>query len=1429
MTESAIKKWLEEGSIDLTVTRVNMLGAPGAGKTCSLHLLLNEDPPTTVSTPAVSATRVAVCDKTIWNRVTRADLLDILAADFNANQEMLSEMKTIEKDKQYHTEAVIQEILATQPKGIQKLSDHWLYVIDSGGQPAYQELLPLFTRAASLNIITLDLSKPFNERFDLMYRINGQYFPCHSKSSQLAFFQSAVSTGASFKPLDIFCISKKPTHSMHLPLDISCISKKPTHSMHLVLGTHYDKVSDATLKEKEEILKSSMSSLESYLQNCVIHQSDDDSIIFPINTIAASEERAKYSEEICKAIWYFGSDASLKIRIPIRWFVFELSLPEQSILSIKEALSIGERYGMNKEDTKQALRYFHDVSLMLYYPEVTNVVFIDSKPILKILSQLIALTYVDDRNAQALILINPIPYTVINNLKEGFFNEDIFGHLKSKSEVFLHPQFQLSDLIRLLLHLNIITKLEDEPKGHYFIPYALPSYNEPVSVKETDAKPLLIVWREEESEEILPVPTGLFPLTITHLLNQKGNVTEIPPSTSEYCKFRDAMSLKITITSKHTLHLINRYTHIEVYFTGPTQHCPLVRKLLTTAIDNSSDAMHLKHNYVNGFACPYNESCYCIVNEDHHEVADCTVCGESPALSNDYWYWFDDLKDILNKEPKLKDLHRLFDSSAAHYSTIGTALDVDVTDLLHSPLSASDKLIIVFQRWMDSNRGVTWRKVLQVCDDYPEEFGKIKTNVEEFLSSDEAFNNGISTTGTEFDEVDSESTVANDIRIKRKIKKWLKEGIVDLKITRINMHGLPGAGKTCSKRLLLNEPPPTRDSWTWYEALRKMLEYLSFRHNRITSTDSTPVACPAVKATRITVDRENKKWKKVGKEELFKQLASTEVDEPQKAGDDASKSTHLDEPSSEEPAKSGSTKNGSVENEPVENEPTENGLAESGPPENEPAKNGSAENEPAKNEPAAENGPAKNEPAVENRHAKNELATENGPAKNESAEKGQKENKLSNYMKELKKIVDNNDSEKLSTNWVYFIDSGGQPAYRELLPLFTRAATLNIITIDLTKPLDEKCEFQYRISQHEFPINKKLQYSNHDIIQSTISSEAMLNLVEFSHVYHMPKHPHYLILGTRLDDESVTEERLKEMNESLIKCLDLTNVIWNKPRESIIFPVNTLLPHKSDKREEASVKLCTAISNCEAEMIIKLPIRLFFFEIELQLEAEKKTQSFLTKEEVIEIGKSLELDTEDINDALQYLHNVTIILYYHDVDVLSNLVFVDPEPILNVLSCLIAITYVDHDKLHLIANPPPSQDDRNNLIDFGLFKESLLNDIGKHIFNKDFTSSHMITLLKHLNIIAEVENKDDHHGIITEDVENKKEKVHVVTDGENEEKKNEFFFPCALQFCNKFNDPPTEIQPLLIGWEIKNKGTTTLERTTTLAIPQGLFPLTIMS
>uniref|UniRef100_A0A1X7SWU6 Uncharacterized protein n=1 Tax=Amphimedon queenslandica TaxID=400682 RepID=A0A1X7SWU6_AMPQE len=529
------------------------------------------------------------------------------------------------------------------------------------------------------------------------------------------------------------------------------------------------------------------------------------------------------------------------------------------------------------------------------------------------------------------------------------------------------------------------------------------------------------------------------------------------------------------------------------------------------------------------------------------------------------------------------------------------------------------------------------------------------------------------------------------------------------------MHGAPGAGKTCSQHLLLNEPPPS-------------------------CTDSTPIACPAIRATRISIDGKNK-WERVELKDLYKQLASHLKEAPdetkrEKKSDKAS--LDIDDDGSE-------SDKDETDNEPTDNKPIEKESAE-----------------------------------IEKKQ------TEIKPAETE-------------VMKEVISVHRTENVKKLSTNWVYFIDSGGQPAYRELLPLFTRAAALNIITIDLTKGLDEKCRFQYHISQHTSPINTELKYSNCGIIQSTISSEAMLNSIKIPYVSDMPKHSHYLILGTR-KDELEKRDKLGELNEMNILLLkeykDNRKVIMLNERQGlVIFPVNTLLPAGSKEREKASVSLCKAISNFGVEMTIELPIRLLTFEISLQREAKKKERSFLTKEEAVKIGKSLRLDDEsDIDDALQYLHDVTIILYYRKV--LPNIIFVDPKPILDVFSHLIAITYVDHDKLDLLAEPPPSRDETYNLIKFGLFKEDVFKKIGikLKIFDKNLKSSHMIKLLIHLHIIAKVENR----------------------------KEGDYFFPCALPSYDKLNPAPTEIQPLLIAWEINNNGTTTL------AIPQGLFPLTIV-
>ena len=656
-----------------------MCGLPGTGKTCAQNLLLNKDPPfskpdvtdpfpssgddsnskpipesitdsTPIACPTIRATRVSA-DGEKWKEVTRKKLLHRLAYDLknetskkSANDSEVPQLQgqfdqsvtethdiTASTNTPENVGSVIKEVVTTYSEKGFKKKEEWLYIIDSGGQPAYQELLPLFTRAASLNIITIDLSKGLEEELELKYRIDGKYFHCHSKSTQLACFKSAVSSGTIFEPLDIPEVTA------------------PSRSMHFVLGTHCDKIKQDKLILYEETLQKSVSSLESYLRDCVIYKiANKSSMIHPVNTLATGEDREHYSQELCDAIQTHYSDASLTIKVPIRWFAFELALPEKSIITIKEALDIGAEYGMNKENTKQALQYLHNVTLILYYPEVLDVVFSDPRPILEILSQLLALTYIDNNKALKLITADGKKFSQkedITNLKKGFFKKELLDKLKSSS--MFTAKFDSSHLIKLLCHLNIICcqeQLQEQEQQkeqvEYFIPYALPSHCKTrLEKKSYFPKPLCILYWTEEGKENqnLPIPQGVFPLAIVYLLNQKK--VKIPEPKNRTYMYRDAMTL---LYEANIFHMINQYSHIEVHYIGPKENCPDIRKLVFEAITDGSAKINCKRDYIHlGFTCKHDE--IIIIDKKGNRKTPCSSTELSCSLDDDtYKCWFNE-------------------------------------------------------------------------------------------------------------------------------------------------------------------------------------------------------------------------------------------------------------------------------------------------------------------------------------------------------------------------------------------------------------------------------------------------------------------------------------------------------------------------------------------------------------------------------------------------------------------------------------------------------------------------------------------------------------------------------------------------------------------------------------------------------------------
>ena len=662
-----VSKWLKEGTVNLTVKRVQMLGPPGSGKTCSRHLLLNEDPPkednsTPIACRAVKATRISV-ENGCMKEVDAKALLSRLARDLKKaaakqketptqdsgtkskeessetiptdspetkSTESADSKKSVKTADDPHSNKILKDIVDAIPNAEANLNCNWVYIVDSGGQTAFQELLPLFTRAASLNIITLDLSKGMNEKLDLPYRINGKSFRCDSNFlyTNIEFLKDVLSSGAILQLYD----TPQSNKAFRCP-------------EYFVLGTHKDKATQKNIEEYNKELSSLKSGCTSY---CIIPAVLNDDIIYPVNTMLESgPKRQAEAKNLCDTIYRDVSGDAFPM--PVRWFAFELTLLEKaealgrSFLQINDVYLAGDKLQMDEADTKKALQHLHNVTIILYYPQVLpDIVFVDPHPILDILSRLLALTYKIDGSFLCCLTKETPSQSELDNLsKKGIFTESLLNKLEDDQG------FSKHDFIKLLcdLHIICIVKSQDiqNTQDSYFIPSALPHYAGPPPKPDINA--LLIVWQNPITKEILPVPHGVFPLAVVNLMKFKQPQFHFPPIHQKYFRCRDAMSFRVFIDNKHvgTIHLVKKNKCIEIYFKGKAlEYCPLICEAVTEAISSSSIAINLKHLYKLAFACCSTENCYCIVTNEAEEKVECTLCDDSAVISGQekYWSWF---------------------------------------------------------------------------------------------------------------------------------------------------------------------------------------------------------------------------------------------------------------------------------------------------------------------------------------------------------------------------------------------------------------------------------------------------------------------------------------------------------------------------------------------------------------------------------------------------------------------------------------------------------------------------------------------------------------------------------------------------------------------------------------------------------------------
>ena len=311
-------------------------------------------------------------------------------------------------------------------------------------------------------------------------------------------------------------------------------------------------------------------------------------------------------------------------------------------------------------------------------------------------------------------------------------------------------------------------------------------------------------------------------------------------------------------------------------------------------------------------------------------------------------------------------------------------------------------------------------------------------------------------------------------------------------------------------------------------------------------------------------------------------------------------------------------------------------------------------------------------------------------------------------------------------------DSGGQPMFHEVLPLFVKNTTFGVLTVKLNEKLDSYPMVDYYSNGK--PVGKPfpspfthLQTFRHcmRVLQSTCSRDTCPKLV---------------FIGTHKDCvQECLDENIKEKNRKLRNIIppDLKRSIlyYDHSNEDLLFCVNVKTPENYDRKMIGYVRQMM-IKELQKLPRQKIPLQYFALENAFLRLAKYQHKAILSKEECFREAAAYHFTKESFDAALKYLHALKLIFYYEEV--LPEVVFVDAQTILDKITELVELS------LSLVSSPVheiPVSMDINEFEEFkayGIVTLELLSQLSSHYVPGLFMQQQLVLLLKYLRVIAEV-------------------------------------------------------------------------------------------
>ena len=368
---------------------------------------------------------------------------------------------------------VAKKMANLDPNKHQEINLTYIYLIDTGGQPHFHELLRSFVPHISANIFVVNLNESLTLHPKVWWYQDGKpcgkpYMAPFSHEQLLQYTLRALQTSPSLDDNDL---------------------------QMFVVGTHKDEVSKPDEPEAlRKVLEDRTEEFMNMLHGCPPKVTYfDDNLPYPLNVKSPGDDDRKVAAQLQKAITNQCKPKSQSIPLP--WFLLEQMLHKigevrgTGMVPKRECQQIAKRFFIDSKGFDAALSYLVGLKLLLYYPDVLEkVVFCDPHVILNKITKLVWCSYLFHHETKA-----KAPADVMMNRRRHWQKFGNYGfvtekHLRDNSLYTLHnfiqydfkeseddPLFTPAQFLKLLVFLRIAVRVPNSDDEEFFMPCLLPN------------------------------------------------------------------------------------------------------------------------------------------------------------------------------------------------------------------------------------------------------------------------------------------------------------------------------------------------------------------------------------------------------------------------------------------------------------------------------------------------------------------------------------------------------------------------------------------------------------------------------------------------------------------------------------------------------------------------------------------------------------------------------------------------------------------------------------------------------------------------------------------------------------------------------------------------------------------------------------------